>query len=231
MVEAIQHYFSEIYVYLVAIINVIMQKWYLAVLTGLAIIVVAKYLENILIAALTVVVGIFVVLPVTLQAFQSKNLVLGVVSVIILALLYFIMKYIYKIGLFVVGLGAGYIFANALLGFIEIPSNVPTQIETGFGTLNWISLAMGILIGLITIKFTRQLIALIGIFAGSYLASMGIMNVYTGDPQAWKKAFPNPYGLVDVKRNALTVFLGSLVILIVFGIYFNFIKKKKKRGE
>ena len=231
MVEALQQYMSELYNYLIVIINVIMQEWYLAVLTGLAIIAVAKYLENILIIALTAVVGIFVVLPIALQAFQSKNITLGVVSVIILALLYFIMKYIYKIGLFVVGLGAGYIFANALLGFIDIPSNVPTQIHTGFGTLNWISLAIGVLIGLVTIRFTKQLVALIGIFAGSYLASMGVLSVYTGDPNSWKKAFPNPYGLVNVDGNALMIFLGSLIVLIGFGVYFNFMKKKRRRGD
>ena len=228
--EALQNYLSELYGYLIAIMNVIMKQWYLAVLTGAAIIVVAKYLESILVASLTVVVGIFVVLPVALQAFQAKNLVLGIVSLIILALLYFIMKYIYKIGLFVVGLGAGYIFTNAALGFIDIPSNVPTQINTGFGPLNWVSLAVGVFIGLVTIKLTKQLTALIGIFAGSYLASMGILNAYTGDPNAWKKAFPNPYGLAVVSKNALIVFLSSLVILTVFGMYFNF-ARKKRRGE
>ncbi len=228
--EALQQYLSQLYAYVIMILNILMGQWYLAVLTGVAIIVIAKYLESILIIALTIVVGIFVVLPVMFQAFESKNLTLGIVSLIILALLYFIMKYIYKVALFAVGLVAGYVFTNAALGFIEIPNNVPTEIRTGFGILNWISLAMGVFIGLITLKLTKQLTALIGIFSGSYLAAMGVLNVYTGNPNSWKKAFPNPYALANISQSSLIVFLATLMILMIFGVYFNF-RKREVRGE
>jgi hypothetical protein len=226
-VESFQQYLSELYNYIKIIVSTVMDQWYLGVLVGVGIIVIARYLESILITALTVVVGIFVVLPVILQAFQSGNTILGIISIVILALLYFIMKYIYKVALFAVGLVSGYVFTNAVLGFVEIPSNVPTEIHTGFGILNWVSLAVGIFVGFVTVRFTRQLTALIGIFAGSYLASMGIITAYTGDPNSWKKAFPNPYGLLETSQSTLIVFLSSLLILTVIGIYFNFARKKK----
>ncbi len=228
--ENIQGYLSDLYTYIVAIVKILMENWYIAVLSGLGIILIAKYLENILIAAMTVVTAIFLVIPVMMQAFQSGNTALGIISIVILAILYFIMKYVYKIALFVVGVILGYIFTNAVLGFMEIPMNVPSEIQTKFGVLNWVALAVGVFIGFVTMKLTRQLTTVLGVFAGAYLTSMGILTVYTGDPEVWKKAFPNPYGLVNVSQNALIVFLASLVVLVAFGLYFNF-RRKKKEGD
>ncbi len=228
--EAVSSYISQAYDYLGRIVDIVMKQWYIAVLVGVGIIVISKYLENIVNVALTIAIAIFLVLPITLQAFQEGNTVLGVVGIFIMALLYFIVKFITKVALFAVGAVAGYLFTTTLLGFIEVPlpENVPTEVQTSFGALNWIALAAGIVVGFLTAKFTRQLLILIGIFAGSYLSAMGMLVAYTGDPLSWKKAFPNPYGLLEVSQNALIVFLVTLGVLMVFGIYYNFLRRKKR---
>ncbi|KAF2957324.1 hypothetical protein AS159_09905 [Thermotoga sp. Ku-13t] len=220
--------------------HVVLELWYLVVPISVFVVLAAKYLENILMPMLGFMLGGFFVSPMLiewmgkvefLKGIQQKlleNYTLNLIFVVVLGLLCGAVLYgLYKIFVFL----AGFLAGGALGYFV-------TQLvirERHLGTLGQLDLnilipigvgiALGVICGLIAVKKSAQVLAVISLLVASYLLAFSAVGwLYVWIAKSPKQEVSKLFESQPIVFALFFVWL----ILFVFGLSLNFRKRARQ---
>ncbi|AEH51699.1 hypothetical protein [Pseudothermotoga thermarum] len=204
----------------------VLDLWYILVPIAFFLVFAAKYVERVAISFFGFILGGYVLLPILIERFDKiKNwvsnnylialIIAGLIGAIVLYLLYKI--FVFLVGFFVFG-AVTYFVVDMIFKNFELTSKLNSFIqENWFAILLGFSAVIGVIGGLLAIRKSSTIVAVIGAICGSFILAVEavgwIYYLYTRDMQETINAFSETAVLVVVAILTVVILFLSLVLM------------------
>lgn len=215
----------------------LMQSWYVVIPICVFLIFAARFVEKISVSLFGFLLGGFVVYPMLYDRFEKFRewvtgseltqyvafFVLGIICAIALYVLFKV--FVFLVGFFVGG-GVVYYLLDFLIKRFDVLSKTNQFIQQNwFVIMLGICAAFGIITGLLAVRKSSSVIAILSLLAASVILSIEAIGwIYfflSKDQEKTTALFSSTVGLVALLVLSLVVF--------ALGIYFNFSKRKRQQ--
>ncbi|WP_041083396.1 hypothetical protein [Thermotoga profunda] len=215
----------------------LMQSWYVVIPICVFLIFAARFVEKISVSLFGFLLGGFVVYPMLYDRFEKFRewvtgseltqyvafFVLGIICAIALYVLFKV--FVFLVGFFVGG-GVVYYLLDFLIKRFDVLSKTNQFIQQNwFVIMLGICAVFGIITGLLAVRKSSSVIAILSLLAASVILSIEAIGwIYfflSKDQEKTTALFSSTVGLVALLVLSLVVF--------ALGIYFNFSKRKRQQ--